>query len=102
MADGLMPEQFVYHGPPKVCPQCGEMFMPNTVRQIYCSRSCNERAKYERRVKLRKKKGLCPQCGGELVLGEPKKTGRNAGNPPSYCIKCQEYFSERRKGITKG
>ncbi len=33
--EGLLPKQFEYHGPPKKCPQCGEEFMPNTVRQVY-------------------------------------------------------------------
>ena len=95
--DGLMPDQFEYHGPPKKCPQCGEEFMPTTVRQVYCSNKCNERAKYEKRRKLRKIKGLCPQCGGELIPGKITRTGRKAGQRPNYCAKCQEYFSKSKK-----
>ncbi|MGD9552333.1 MAG: hypothetical protein AB7V60_04405 [Candidatus Caldatribacteriota bacterium] len=94
--EGLLPKQFEYHGPPKKCPQCGEEFMPNTVRQVYCSEMCNEKAKYERRKKLREKKGLCPQCGGELIPGDVTKTGRKAGQRPSYCKKCQEYFRKKK------
>ena len=95
--DGKMPESFEYHGPPKKCPQCGVEFMPTTVRQVYCSTQCNERAKYERRTKLRENKGLCPQCGGELIPGEIAKVGRKAGQRPSYCAKCQAYFSLHKK-----
>ncbi len=92
----MLPEQFEYHGPPKRCPYCGSEFMPITVRQIYCTAQCNERAKYERKVKLRKKHGFCPQCGKEMIPAEITKTGRKAGRKPSYCLNCQKYFQRRR------
>ncbi len=90
--DNEIPEGFLYKGPPKICPNCGIEFVPTTVRQIYCDKPCNEQAKYKARLERRKKKGLCPQCGGELTPGIPSKTERKAGNAPSYCVKCQEYF----------
>jgi len=89
----MMPEQFEYHGPPKRCPQCGEEFMPTTVRQVYCTAVCNERAKYIRRKDFRKKKGLYPQCGG--TMDHPKRIGsgkKTRGEKISYCSVCREKF----------
>ena len=91
----MMPEAFEYHGPPKRCPQCEEEFMPTTIRQVYCSSVCNEKAKYERRRAFREKKGLCLQCGGPMDhpqrIGSGKKTGKRT---ISYCSRCRERFRE--------
>lgn len=65
----------------------------------YCSPKCRDREKQRRYRKNRIKKGLCPQCGGEMDY--PVSTHKNKTSP-TYCSKCQEYYRNRyrqAKGI---
>lgn len=58
----------------------------------YCSNRCKDREKARQYRKSRIKKGLCPQCGGEM--DSPVSSHKNKVSP-KYCSKCQDYFKQR-------
>ncbi|MBL4952054.1 hypothetical protein JK635_07500 [Neobacillus sp. YIM B02564] len=78
----------------KVCAasDCNKKFEPKMYKQKYCSYQCKWREYKRIKYKSRAKKGLCPQCGGELdVAISPHKNKVS----PSYCSKCQDYYHQR-------
>lgn len=93
----MLPKGFEYRGVPKRCEYCGEQYMPNTIRQVYCTIQCNEKAKYKRRRDIRQKKGLCLQCGGKMDYPLRIKKSKEGKKTISYCSKCREKFREIKK-----
>lgn len=52
----------------------------------YCSSRCRDREKMRLYRSLRKRKNLCPQCGGKMDNNNEKR---------SYCSKCKMYFAQK-------
>ena len=63
---------------------CDNEFILNAPQKKYCSDKCRWRDSKQNTYQVRKKLGLCKQCGGEMGKSDI-----------TYCNKCQEYFKTR-------
>ena len=69
----------------KICVYCQQEFIPNTTRQIYCSKKCSkeaEKAKIRAKNEEKRPQGkICPKCGNTFI---PKRYGSTR----LYCFDC--------------
>jgi hypothetical protein len=72
-------QRAAYHGelptvpPPRTCEHCGELFAGRKWNARYCSKRCDDNARYDRtrRVKIRRAE-YCEQCGTSLIDKRPQ------------------------------
>lgn len=69
----------------KICVYCQQEFIPNTTRQIYCSKKCSkeaEKAKIRAKNEEKRLQGkICAKCGNTFI---PKRYGSTR----RYCFDC--------------
>ena len=89
----------------KICPQCGEEFLPNRANRKYCSKACQVRATNANKLKPLTPK-ICKTCGKEFL---PKCTNQkycSRACHPSYnkipkhshiCEICGQHFENQKQ-----
>jgi len=76
----------------RLCPMCGDLFVPKIGKQRYCCYACRDRFKAWKYRVLRQMNNKCPQCGGEMDFPiSPHKNKKH----PKYCSNCQFYYRLR-------
>lgn len=69
----------------KLCSYCRQEFIPNTARQIYCSKRCNkevEKMRLREKNEAKRQEGkICLKCNKKFI---PKKYGTSR----RYCFDC--------------
>jgi predicted DNA-binding transcriptional regulator AlpA len=64
-----------------------------------CSPRCRNALKSQRIRESRRKQGLCPQCGGEMIPAPSYHKSKEFAN---HCVKCQIYYRDRYEIRTYG
>lgn len=89
-----------YHGRlpsergPKVCERCGETFEARKWNARYCSRTCNERARYENSRRPEFVAQNCQNCG--VALPEDRRADTR------YCsVKCGSDYVNGRRAVER-
>ena len=76
----------------KICVVCGKEFMPKIYYQIYCCKSCSQKAVNKAAKEVRANnpaKGICNDCGKEFI--------KMNGNQRYCCDECKKSATRKSK-----